>query len=133
MEIDEFYVNAGDKGFKKKNSRRRQLKKRGRGTYESERPPTITVYCRNEKRVCSIVEKNLSKSKIWSIIDSVGSENIHLNTDEYTIYDSIKYHPKVSNHSTVNHALKEYSNNKSHVNHCECFHQPERSEGYKNR
>ncbi len=48
-------------------------------------------------------------------------ENIYLIL-MYIIYDRIKYHPKVSNYSTVNHALKEYSNNKSHVNHCECFH-----------
>ncbi|WP_048055518.1 IS1595 family transposase [Methanotorris igneus] len=122
MEIDEFYVNAGDKGIKKENSRKRGLKRKGRGTYKSERPPIITLYNRTDKRVLTSVETNLSKTKIWKMISEVNSDDLIVNTDEYTIYENLESHPKVFKHLTVNHASKEYSNGISHVNNCECFH-----------
>ncbi|WP_083809492.1 IS1595 family transposase [Methanotorris igneus] len=120
--MDEFYVNAGDKGIKKENRRRRGLKRRGRGTYRTERPPIITLYSRMEKRVFTSVEVSLSKVRIWEMIDGVNSDDLIVNTDEYTIYENLSSHPKVSVHLTVNHASKEYSNGFSHINNCECFH-----------
>ncbi|EHP83689.1 hypothetical protein MetfoDRAFT_1906, partial [Methanotorris formicicus Mc-S-70] len=40
----------------------------------------------------------------------VNSDDLIVNTDEYAIYDGLNSHPKVSNHLTVNHASREYSN-----------------------
>ena len=81
MEIDEFYVNAGDKGTKKENSRKKGLKRKGRGAYKSERPPTITLYDRTNKRVFTSVEKNLSKIKIKKMLNKVNCDGLIINTD----------------------------------------------------
>ena len=120
--MDEFYTNAGDKGVKKDKKWRRGLKKKGRGTYQTERPPIITLYNRIDGRVFTSVETNLSKVRVWEIIDGVNSDDLIVNTDEYTIYENLYSHPKVFKHLTVNHASREYSNGISHVNNCECFH-----------
>ena len=42
-ELDEIYVHAGEKGKKKERPRRRALKKRGRGTWEGDKPPVVTM------------------------------------------------------------------------------------------
>ncbi len=110
------------KELKKDKKRRRGLKKKGRGTYQTERPPTITLYNRIDGRVFTSVETNLSKVRVWEIIDKVNSDGLIVNTDEYTIYENLDSHPKVFKHLTVNHASREYSNGISHVNNCECFH-----------
>jgi len=98
------------------------LKKKGRGTYQTERPPIITLYNRIDGRVFTSVETNLSKVRVWEIIDEVNSDDLIVNTDEYTIYENLDSHPKVFKHLTVNHASGGYSNVISHVNNCECFH-----------
>jgi len=98
------------------------LKKKGRGTYQTERPPIITLYNRIDGRVFTSVETNLSKVRVWEIIDEVNSDDLIVNTDEYTIYENLDSHPKVFKHLTVNHASGEYSNGISHVNNSECFH-----------
>ena len=42
-ELDEVYVHAGEKGKKKEKPRRRALKRRGRGTWEGDKPPVVTL------------------------------------------------------------------------------------------
>jgi len=41
--LDEVYVHAGDKGKRKGKARRRALRKRGRGSWEGDKPPVIMV------------------------------------------------------------------------------------------
>jgi hypothetical protein len=43
VEVDEVYVHAGEKGEKEGDSRRRGLRKRGRGTWEGDKPPVLTI------------------------------------------------------------------------------------------
>ena len=39
VEIDEIYITAGEKGIKQDRPRRRGLRRRGRGTYDGDKPP----------------------------------------------------------------------------------------------
>ena len=43
IELDEIYVHAGEKGERKEKARSRALKKRGRGTWEGDKPPVVTM------------------------------------------------------------------------------------------
>jgi predicted RNA-binding Zn-ribbon protein involved in translation (DUF1610 family) len=43
VEVDEVYVHAGQKGKKRDVGRRRGLRKRGRGTWENDKPPVLTI------------------------------------------------------------------------------------------
>jgi transposase-like protein len=52
IEVDEVYVHAGEKGKKKGNGigRRRGLRKRGRGTWEKDKPPVLTIVKRGSSQ-----------------------------------------------------------------------------------
>jgi hypothetical protein len=52
IEVDEVYVHAGEKGKKKENGigRRRGLRKRGRGTWEKDKPPVLTIVKRGSSQ-----------------------------------------------------------------------------------
>jgi hypothetical protein len=47
IEIDEIHMHAGSKGIKKNESQTRGLKKLGRCTYLTDKPPIITSVERN--------------------------------------------------------------------------------------
>ena len=42
IEIDEIYITVGEKGIRQDKPRRRGLRRRGRGTYEGDKPPVQT-------------------------------------------------------------------------------------------
>jgi hypothetical protein len=48
VEVDEVYVHAGKKG--ERRARRRGLRKRGRGTWEGDQPPVLTLVKRGRSR-----------------------------------------------------------------------------------
>jgi transposase-like protein len=52
IEVDEVYVHAGEKGKKKENGigRRRGLRKRGRGTWDKDKPPVLTIVKRGSSQ-----------------------------------------------------------------------------------
>jgi hypothetical protein len=43
VEVKEVYVHAGEKGKKRDVGRRRGLRKRGKGTWEGDKPPVLTI------------------------------------------------------------------------------------------
>ncbi|MHC1587797.1 MAG: hypothetical protein ACXQTX_04950 [Candidatus Syntropharchaeia archaeon] len=47
--IEEIYITAGEKGIKQDRPRRRGLRRRGRGTYEGDKPPVQTFTERRGK------------------------------------------------------------------------------------
>ena len=49
VNLDETYPHAGDKGVKQKNPRKRGLRKRGRGTWKSDKPPVVTMVKRGKR------------------------------------------------------------------------------------
>jgi transposase-like protein len=98
------------------------LKKRGRGTYDTDKPPVVTTVHRESKYTTFDVVKNLSKKLIWEKVETFVDETATLFTDEYSIYSKISDHKKIKNHLTVNHSKKEYANGKAHVNTCENRH-----------
>jgi len=50
IELDEVYVHAGDKGQKRGRARRRGLRRRGRGSWEGDKPPVVTIVKRGSDR-----------------------------------------------------------------------------------
>ena len=86
------------------------MKKRGRGTYDSDKPPIVTFVHRKSKFTVFTMAKNLSKKLIATLIDKLVDEKAILHTDEYTIYLDIAKHKKISKHLTVKHSKKQYAN-----------------------
>ena len=62
------------------------MKKRGRGTYDTDKPPVLTTVHRKSKYTAFDVEKNLSKDLISKKIDKFIDKEATLYTDEYSIY-----------------------------------------------
>ncbi|KAA0004733.1 MAG: hypothetical protein FE038_01830, partial [Thermoplasmata archaeon] len=48
IELDETYPHAGEKGIPQRNPRKRGLRKRGRGTWKSDKPPVVTMVKRGK-------------------------------------------------------------------------------------
>ncbi|MBM4241605.1 MAG: IS1595 family transposase [Euryarchaeota archaeon] len=106
----------------KKHPRQRGLKLRGRGTYDKDKPPIITMIERGTRKTILIVEKNLSKDLIHSKIETHCEGLIKAFTDDYTIYIGLGEHPQVIEHHVINHSEKEYADGETHVNNCENRH-----------
>jgi len=49
IELDETYPHAGNKGVKQRKPRKRGLRKRGRGTWKSDKPPVVTMVKRGKR------------------------------------------------------------------------------------
>ena len=98
------------------------MKKPGRGTYDTDKPPVITTVHRKTAYTTFDVEKNLSKDIVSEKISNFVGEKAILFTDEYSIYSNVIDHPKIVEHHTVNHSKKEYARGKIHVNNCENRH-----------
>ncbi len=90
----------------KKESRTRGLKQRGRGTYEKDKPPVITMVERGTRNTILTVEKNLSKELIHQKIEAHCEGIIEAFTDDYTIYFKLEEHPQVKEHHVINHSEK---------------------------
>ncbi len=50
IELDETYPHAGEKGIPQRNPRKRGLRKRGRGTWKSDKPPVVTMVKRGKTK-----------------------------------------------------------------------------------
>lgn len=120
VEIDEIYITAGEKGVKQDKPRRRGLKKRGRGTYEKDKPPVMTFTERRGK-TRFFVKKNLSKEETNNLLKSICEGKVVINTDEYSIYEGLNDLENVKEHKSVNHS-KEYAKEGVHVNTAENRH-----------
>ena len=113
---------AGHKGHPKavrakgRQGRCRRLKKRGRGTLESEKPPVLGMIERGGRVVIRMLE-NVQQKTIKPIITSLVEKGSQLYTDEYNIYNRLK--DWGYQHKRVNHSAREYARDDDRDGFCE--------------
>ena len=118
VEADEIYVISGHKGCPNGHSpprppRRRGLKRKGRGTRRSDKPPIVILVKRGgpiRLRVCI----DLKKEELRPWFSSQLEQGSDVYTDDYSIYQFLTeagYH-----HHVVNHSAGEYVWGRVHCN-----------------
>lgn len=118
VEIDEAYIIAGHKGCAgglplKRPPRQRGLKKRGRGTAQTDKVPVLGLLDR-QGAVYLIPLPNVRRETVQPIIEWLVARGARVYTDEYEIYRFLRrlgYH-----HESVEHGRKEYARGEVHVN-----------------
>lgn len=113
---------AGHKGnpkavrAKRRKGRCRRLKKRGRGTLESEKPPVLGMIERGGRVIIRVLE-NVQQKTIKPIITDLVEQGSLLYTDEYNIYNRLE--DWGYQHKRVNHSIKEYARDDDGDGFCE--------------
>jgi transposase-like protein len=128
-EMDEVYITAGLKGNAgglelERDPRPRGLKRRGRGTWDSDRIPVFGLLCRGGQ-VHLFVLKNVQTNTIRPIVEKMVARGATVYTDGYSIYHFLS--AAGYRHATVNHGAGEYAldldgdgHNEVHCNTMEC-------------
>ena len=62
------------------------MKLRGRGTYDKDKPPIVSIIERGTRNTILVVEKNLSKVLIHKKIQRHCKGSVKAFTDDYSIY-----------------------------------------------
>ena len=85
--------------------RRRANKRRGHGTYETDRPPVFTIVGRTTSEVRLYMRKNVDQSTCQEIVTSVvrPGSSILVSTDQWSGYARLKQEYSL-NHHTVCHS-----------------------------
>jgi transposase-like protein len=110
-EFDEVYITAGLKGgaggmVLEREPRKRGLKRRGRGTWDSDRLPVFGLVCRaGEVRL--FVLPNVQTETIRPIVQQMVQRGARVYTDGYCIYHFLSQ--EGYQHRTVNHGAGEYA------------------------
>ena len=110
-EMDEVYITAGLKGHAgglelEREPRKRGLKRRGRGTWDSERLPVFGLLCRGgEARL--FVLRNVQTATIRPIVEQMVQRGALVYTDSYSIYHFLSR--EGYRHQAVNHGAGEYA------------------------
>ena len=112
-EADEIYVTAGEKGREDEDS------KKGRGDFEGDKPPVLTLVRRSDGRVRFLVCKDLEDAD--EDIAEYGDGSVILCTDDYSIYDGIEEKEGVDGHLAVTHS-DTYVIGDAHMSTCENRH-----------
>jgi transposase-like protein len=122
VEGDELYLTAGLKGEAgnqplDRDPRRRGLKRRGRGTWASDRVPILGLLCRGGQ-VRLVTLRNVQTATIRPVIEQLVQRGATVYTDSYDIYHFLDRagYP----HATVNHGAGEYARGAVHCNTIEC-------------
>jgi transposase-like protein len=111
-EMDEVYITAGLKGkagglAPGREPRKRGLKRRGRGTWNSDRLPVFGLLCRGgEARL--FVLRNVQTATIRPIVEQMVQRGARVYTDGYCIYHFLSregYQHKIVNHGAGEYAL----------------------------
>ena len=111
VEMDEVYITAGLKGQAgglelDRDPRQRGLKRRGRGTWDSDRLPVFGLVCRaGEVRL--FVLRNVQTKTIQPIVEQMVERGAHVYTDSYSIYHFLSR--QGYQHKAVNHGSGEYA------------------------
>lgn len=111
VEMDEVYITAGLKGKAgglelEREPRKRGLKRRGRGTWDSDRLPVFGLLCRGgEARL--FVLRNVQTDTIRPIVQQMVQRGARVYTDGYSIYHFLSR--EGYQHLAVNHAAGEYA------------------------
>ena len=111
VEMDEVYITAGLKGHAgglelEREPRTRGLKRRGRGTWESDRLPVFGLICRGGE-VRLFVLRNVQTETIRPIVEQMVQRGAHVYTDGYCIYHFLSR--QGYQHQSVNHGGGEYA------------------------
>jgi transposase-like protein len=110
-EMDEVYITAGLKGRAgglelEREPRKRGLKRRGRGTWDSDRLPVFGLLCRGgEARL--FVLRNVQTVTIRPIVEQMVQRGARVYTDGYCIYHFLSR--EGYQHRAVNHGAGEYA------------------------
>jgi transposase-like protein len=86
--------------------RRRANKRKGRGTYEQDRPPVLGTVGRESGQVRLRVAHNTTSATCSRHIHIFTRQATHVYTDEWGGYNGIS---KSRTHSTVKHGIKEWA------------------------
>jgi transposase-like protein len=122
-EADEVYISCGEKGTKQieRPARKRGLKKKGRGTWDSDKPPVVGLVERANAKVRLEVCENANKVTCNELIERHVEPGSTVNTDEWGGYNNLS--KKGYDHKTVCHSAGEYARdedgdgiNEVHVN-----------------
>ncbi len=110
-ECDEVYITAGLKGLAggltlDRKARKRGLKWRGRGTWDSDRLPIFGLLCRGGE-VRLFVLPNVKTQTIRPIIEQMVEQGAKVYTDGYCIYHFLSQ--AGYQHQVVNHSAGEYA------------------------
>lgn len=121
-ESDEVYITAGLKGQAggeelSRNPRRRGLKRRGRGTWDSDRVPVLGLICR-QGQLRLFVLRNVQTRTIQPIMEQLLAKGVKVYTDNYCIYNFLAR--QGYQHAAVNHGAGEYARDEVHCNTIEC-------------
>lgn len=122
VEGDEVYITAGVKGQAgglelERAPRKRGLKRRGRGTWESDRLPVFGLL-RRDGQVRLFVLRNVQSATIRPIVHQMVRRGAKVYTDSYSIYHFLARDGY--QHRTVNHGAGEYARDEVHCNTMEC-------------
>jgi transposase-like protein len=120
-EFDEVYITAGLKGQAgglklEREARKRGLKRRGRGNWESDRLPVFGLLCRGGE-VRLFVLRNVQTDTIRPIVQQMVQRGARVYTDGYSIYHFLSR--EGYQHQVVNHSAGEYARDLDGDGHCE--------------
>jgi len=110
-EFDEVYITAGLKGHAgglqlEREPRKRGLKQRGRGTWDSDRLPVFGLLCRGGQARLFVL-RNVQTETIRPIVHQMVERGARVYTDNYCIYHFLSRDGY--QHKTVNHGAGEYA------------------------
>ena len=119
VEIDEVYVSAGMKGRQRdRPSRSRGLSTRGRGSYNQDKPPVVTIVDRGTGDRYVIPAKSADESTIRLLLANREKEPLTVYTDGFRAYDPLAEDDAFDREYVV-HGDGEYADEDVHVNTCE--------------
>ena len=117
-EGDELYISAGVKGQAgglklERPPRKRGLKQRGRGSWESDRLPVFGLLCR-QGQIRLFVLPNVQTQTIRPLVHQMVERGVKVYTDSYNIYNFLSRDGY--QHHSVNHSSGEYARGEVHCN-----------------
>jgi transposase len=105
VESDEVYINAGEKGrphpTPEDPPRRRANKRKGHGTWATDRPPVQGVVGRTSGEIRLRVLRNSDAVALRGLLEAVTTPECTVNTDEWRGYNWVGGTGRI--HKTVNH------------------------------
>jgi len=119
VEIDEVYVTAGLKGRERdQEPRSRGLSKRGRGSYDTDKPPVFTLVDRGSGQRYVVPAKSADESTVRLLLGERQEESLTVYTDGFRAYDPLEDDENFQREAVI-HSEGEYVDGEAHVNTCE--------------